>query len=324
MSATPQLLRHHHIPLNHPFTYAQKLQSHLLSLHSAHKASPTTTPPIPPTLLTFSPSTPTYAFGRRSPSTNLTLTERSLLLKPLLPSPPDPKIPPQKATLVDTPRGGLTTFHGPGQLVIYPVLDLKGVRSERYPRGLGVRDYVCLLEQTTINVLAKWGVEGKRTENPGVWVEISSPDQTVDEEGEHNVKVEDKKIAALGVHLRRNVASYGVGLNVYTDLRWFDRIVACGLEGLGTTSMREGWEWFREGLRQGRSRKEQYLKILGRQWGEEFARGLWGEGGEQRRERIKVGDLGVDEKVLNGILMENEREMRLIEEEWEHEKKHHW
>ena len=214
------------------------------------------------------------------------------------------------------------------------MLDLKGVKSERFPKGLGVRDYVCLLEQSTINVLAKWGIEGKRTENPGVWVELhhsSRPtfeNQTEEEyerEREKEMRVEDKKIAALGVHLRRNVASYGVGLNVYTDLRWFDRIVACGLEGLGTTSMREGGgEWFREGLTRGRKRKEEYLRILGRQWGEEFARGIWGEGGEERRERIKVGDLGVDEEMLEHAVLESEREMELSQEELEHETAHFW
>lgn len=78
-----------------------------------------------------------------------------------------------------------------------------------------------LLETTTINTLARYGLRGIRTENPGVWVD------------------EDTKIAALGVHLRRNVTSHGVGLNVGTDLRWFGRIVACGLEGKGVTSMRE-------------------------------------------------------------------------------------
>jgi len=68
--------------------------------------------------------------------------------------------------------------------------------------------------------LERWSIKGARTENPGVWEEIG-----------------ERKIAALGVHLRRSVTSYGVGLNVQTDLRWFDRIVACGLVGKGVTSM---------------------------------------------------------------------------------------
>lgn len=120
-----------------------------------------------------------------------------------------------------TQRGGQTTFHGPGQLVFYPILDLKA-HYPLWPKGLSPRCYVNLLEQTTINTLARWGFTGIRTENPGVW----------EEEGE-------RKIAALGVHLRRNITSYGVGLNVTTDLRYFDRIVACGLVGKKVTSMQE-------------------------------------------------------------------------------------
>lgn len=91
---------------------------------------------------------------------------------------------------------------------------------------------------------------------------------------------EQEKIAALGVHLRRNVTSYGVGLNVSTDLRWFDRIVACGLEGKGMTSMEqqggniEDLEW--EGLR----RKPTTIADL---WAKEFAHGLWGIDSEIRK-----------------------------------------
>jgi len=84
-----------------------------------------------------------------------------------------------------------------------------------------VRCYVQLLEECTIRTLSQVGIKGIRTENPGVWVDAET------------------KIAALGVHLRRNVTSYGVGLNVETDLRWFDRITACGLEGKRVTSVRE-------------------------------------------------------------------------------------
>ena len=76
-----------------------------------------------------------------------------------------------------------------------------------------------LLEQATIDVCAMHGVVGFRTENPGVWTS------------------EDEKIAAVGVHLRRNVSSHGIGLNVSTDLEWFHRTVACGLEGKSATSL---------------------------------------------------------------------------------------
>ena len=76
-----------------------------------------------------------------------------------------------------------------------------------------------LLESTVIKTCAHYGISTVRTENPGVWVD------------------DMRKICAVGVHLRRNVSSHGVGLNVNTDLWWFNRIVACGLEGREATSL---------------------------------------------------------------------------------------
>jgi len=78
---------------------------------------------------------------------------------------------------------------------------------------------VRLLEETVIAALSGYGIHGITTENPGVWVS------------------EEEKIAAVGVHVQRRITSHGVAINVQTDLEWFDRIVACGLEGKKTTSM---------------------------------------------------------------------------------------
>ena len=120
-----------------------------------------------------------------------------------------------------TLRGGQTTFHGPGQLTAYLLLDLRA-------HALTPRCYVRMLESAVIKTLQTYGVSGRITENPGVWVGDGS---------------DEKKICAVGVHMRRNITSYGVGLNVNTDLWWFDRIVACGLEGKKATSLlREGVE----------------------------------------------------------------------------------
>jgi lipoate-protein ligase B len=148
------------------------------------------------------------------------------------------------AEVQETLRGGQITFHGPGQLVIYPILDLKSIKSSLWPKGLSVRCYVNLLEETTIKVLSHYNLKGIRTSNPGVWID------------------EDKKIAALGVHLRRNVTSYGVGLNISTDLRWFDRIVACGLEGKQTTSLQN------EGVKRIKEEKES----MGIEWFDQLTR----------------------------------------------------
>lgn len=76
-----------------------------------------------------------------------------------------------------------------------------------------------LLERTTISLLGNYGIRGITTQDPGVWLN------------------DEEKIAAVGVHLRRYVVSHGVAINVKTDLEWFDRIIACGLEGKRTTSI---------------------------------------------------------------------------------------
>ena len=125
------------------------------------------------------------------------------------------------ADLVETDRGGDVTYHGPGQLVGYPILTMRG------KRGGGMADtaaYVTGLEQVLIDVLARVGLEGGRLAgHTGVWVE---PD------GER-----PRKIAAIGVRLSRARTMHGFALNVDPDLAWFDRIVPCGIADRGVTSM---------------------------------------------------------------------------------------
>ena len=111
-----------------------------------------------------------------------------------------------------TDRGGETTYHGPGQLVGYPIVNLR-----RW--GGGVRDYVETLERTLISALNEYGIvahsEGKPT---GVWVT-------------------DAKIAAIGVRVSRSVTMHGFALNVCPNLSYFDHIVPCGMPGARVTSM---------------------------------------------------------------------------------------
>jgi lipoate-protein ligase B len=282
MSA-PTILRHIHLPGITPFSLAQSIQQHLVTQFLSHKAlisSPSPPSPLPPspdpTILTFTP-TPVYTTGRREHDA-LTPSQISLLKSPLYPL--DPKTgkeirtaKPEYADIIPTLRGGQTTFHGPGQLVLYPILDLRST-FPKFSKGISVRCYVHLLESTTISTLERWWMRGVRTENPGVW----------EESGE-------KKIAALGVHLRRSISSYGVGLNIQTDLRWFDRIVACGLVGKGVTSMMTleeergftGVEKFKElkpvlwELHKEDYKKAMGLNLVGLLWVEEFAKGLYGE-----------------------------------------------
>lgn len=125
------------------------------------------------------------------------------------------------ADLVETDRGGDVTYHGPGQLVGYPILTMPG------KRGGGMTDtaaYVSGLEQVLIDVLARVGLEGGRLAgHTGVWVE---PD------GDR-----PRKIAAIGVRLSRARTMHGFALNVDPDLAWFDRIVPCGIADRGVTSI---------------------------------------------------------------------------------------
>lgn len=111
-----------------------------------------------------------------------------------------------------TDRGGETTYHGPGQLVGYPIINLR-----RW--GGGVRDYVETLERTLIAALGEYGIHAHTEDKPtGVWVE-------------------DAKIAAIGVRVSRHVTMHGFALNVSTDLSFFDHIVPCGMPGAQVTSM---------------------------------------------------------------------------------------
>lgn len=115
-------------------------------------------------------------------------------------------------------RGGDITYHGPGQLVVYPIIDL-----ERY--GLGVKAYVNLLEETVIRYLATLGIHGKRIEGAsGVWI--------IGDDG----KV-DRKICALGIKCSRFITMHGFALNVTTDLSAFSRINPCGFTDRGVTSI---------------------------------------------------------------------------------------
>jgi lipoyl(octanoyl) transferase len=115
-----------------------------------------------------------------------------------------------------TDRGGDITYHGPGQIVGYPILDLTAHRRD-------VRWYVNQLEEVMIRATADLGVRGKRVVGcHGVWIDTPSGEE---------------KLAALGVHLSRWVTSHGFAYNVSTDLRYFDLIVPCGIAGKRATSL---------------------------------------------------------------------------------------
>lgn len=114
--------------------------------------------------------------------------------------------------LVQSDRGGQVTYHGPGQLVVYPLLTLRRL-------GLGVRDWVTCIERTVVATLAEYGVESyPKADAPGVYVG-------------------GKKIASLGLRVRRGSSYHGVAINLDMDLSPFARINPCGYEGLMMTQL---------------------------------------------------------------------------------------
>jgi len=116
--------------------------------------------------------------------------------------------------IVSCDRGGQVTYHGPGQIIAYLLLDLKR-------RGLGVKEMVRRMEQAVIDLLEDYGIEGQRRAGaPGIYVD-------------------GKKIAALGLRVRRGCSYHGLSLNVDMNLAPFSRINPCGYEGLESTQLRD-------------------------------------------------------------------------------------
>jgi len=153
-------------------------------------------------------------------------------------------------------RGGDVTFHGPGQLVAYPIFDLRGFPSQSPNRNsMGVIEFVRSLEEVLIRTCAEFGIPTKRISGlTGVWTteeangsggdvgdESALNDRPAGESGiapvEPSSAASEAKIAALGVHISRGVTSHGIALNVNTDLTFFKLIVPCGITSKPVTSI---------------------------------------------------------------------------------------
>lgn len=133
---------------------------------------------------------------------------------------PKPQLDALGIEVFETDRGGDVTYHGPGQIVGYPLLHLGPGRQD-------VRKYVRAIEELMIRTVADWGIVATRIEQwPGVWVANSR-------------RGGPRKIAALGVHLSRWYTKHGFALNVRTDLSHFELIIPCGIKEAGVTSMRD-------------------------------------------------------------------------------------
>ena len=231
----PLHLLHVHIPKPIPYQLASHIQSHLLNLHILHrqtlKSIPSISPskpppPPPPTVLTFVCAEPTYTVGRRYLTRNpLPKSQIDYLSgdpSPILPTSPGEKL----AAFYTATRGGDLTYHGPGQLTAYPILNLR-------THHLTARQYVSLLERTVIRTATHCGVPDTTTTcNPGVWILDPSPsssssssspsptrqpEQTVDDlDLKSRTAQAQRKLCALGIQVGSGgLTSHGLGLNVH-------------------------------------------------------------------------------------------------------------
>ncbi len=141
---------------------------------------------------------PVFTLGKRGGRENLTASDDFLAARDV--------------AVFETERGGNITYHGPGQLVVYPIINLKAT-------GLGVADYVDRLEEIMFRTAANWGVRAERNaKNRGVWIG-------------------NNKLGSIGIAVKRGIALHGLALNVTTDLTPFDWINPCGLADVGIISL---------------------------------------------------------------------------------------
>ena len=144
-----------------------------------------------------------YTLGKSGDLSNLLLSEEQLKSKGI--------------SFFKSNRGGDITYHGPGQIVGYPIIDLEAFKPD-------IRWYMRSLEEVIIRTLSDYGIQGTRSEGEtGVWLDVGTPFA--------------RKICALGVRTSRWVTMHGFALNVNTDLGFFDHIIPCGIRGKAVTSM---------------------------------------------------------------------------------------
>jgi len=146
-----------------------------------------------------------YTLGKSGKASHLLLNEKELHDK--------------NAVFYKINRGGDITYHGPGQIVVYPILDLEQFFTD-------IHKYMRLLEETVIRTIAAYGLKGGRIDGmTGVWLDAGT--------------TKERKICALGVKASRWVTMHGIGFNVNTDLDYFSNIVPCGIEDKAVTSMKK-------------------------------------------------------------------------------------
>jgi lipoyl(octanoyl) transferase len=156
-----------------------------------------------PNYLLFVEHPHVYTLGKSGDLENLLISEEKLAA--------------MNATYYKINRGGDITYHGPGQIVGYPILDLENYFTD-------IHKYLRLLEEMVILTLAEYGVQSERSKGEtGVWLDVGTPFA--------------RKICALGVRASRWVTMHGFALNVNTDLGYFDHMIPCGIKGKAVTSL---------------------------------------------------------------------------------------
>jgi lipoyl(octanoyl) transferase len=173
--------------------------------------------------------TPVITLGRNAKSANIVASREVLASRGV--------------EVFECDRGGDVTFHGPGQLVGYPIFDLRGFPSSEANRNsLGVIEYVRRLEEVLIRTCAEFGIVTERVSGlTGVWTdsatEVARPSSELAVDQISNHSGAQAKIAAIGVHISRSITSHGFAFNVNTDLSFFDLIIPCGIPSKPVTSM---------------------------------------------------------------------------------------
>ena len=181
--------------------YQESLFEEIVAQKTNNKANGTTLPTTNYFLFVEHPHV--YTLGKSGHIENLLIDEEGLKNK--------------GATFYKINRGGDITYHGPGQIVGYPILDLENFFTD-------IHKYLRSLEEVIIRTLSNYGLKGERSEGEtGVWLDVGTPFA--------------RKICAMGVRCSRWVTMHGFALNVNTDLGYFDNIIPCGIRGKAVTSL---------------------------------------------------------------------------------------
>jgi len=189
--------------------YQEKLFKEVIDIKLANRDKPDDGQILTPNYLIFCEHPHVYTLGKSGSAENLLLDEKGLEEK--------------KAAYYKINRGGDITYHGPGQLVCYPILDLDNFFED-------IHKYLRLLEEAIINTLNHFGIKAGRIEKlTGVWLDYDNDDKN----GLRN----PRKICAMGVRSSRWVTMHGLALNVNTNLEYFGNIIPCGIDDKAVTSM---------------------------------------------------------------------------------------